>query len=562
MAKANVDPALCERVTLFRGYKYRLQPTKAQSEALASIAGSVRWVWNQALERQHELHRAGEPLAKYSEMASWLVEWKRGEHPWLSDSIAQCLQQRLRDLALSISAHAANAKNAADFKLPPFQRKGGKTSFRLPQKIKVEGRDNGWTYLHIPKVGSCKIRLSRPLPSSPQNCTISLEGRHWYVAFQVDVTDIGRRVAAPDRALGIDLGVSVSAATSDGRLFVRPNEEKLCLQRLKRMQRELSRKQRTSANWKKKRARLRSMCIKLSRRRVDWTHKVTSEIASSSRHIAIEDLAVSNMMSRRKAPASSTPVTAKRGLNRAIWDQGWHRFRYQLTYKVQEAGGTLSVVHPAYTSQRCSSCGVINALSRRGQHFGCVACGYVDHADVNAAKNIGRAAGHAVSACGGIGHGAPVEAGTPGAGESAASESRHWGGRMPIRSRMCLTLAAMVAAYSLLSYPQSAAANPQRLPVENFRVLLANAIDSQSGAAHGILIGPMAEALTTRMKATSPILIDVTTVHRYKQAGCSRLNVRFSQEGVILPGTQKPQKQTFDLGLNYCRDGQPPKSLA
>lgn len=120
-------------------------------------------------------------------------------------------------------------------------------------------------------------------------------------------------------------------------------------------------------------------------------------------------------------------------------------------------------------------------------------------------------------------------------------------------------LAAAIAAH----VPAAVAADDvTRLPVEDFRPLLVKAIDSSAGAAFGILIGPMAEALTTRMNATSPILIDVTTLRRYKQAGCSRLNVRFSQNGVVLPGTDRPRKQTFDLGLNYCRDGKPPRSLA
>lgn len=124
-----------------------------------------------------------------------------------------------------------------------------------------------------------------------------------------------------------------------------------------------------------------------------------------------------------------------------------------------------------------------------------------------------------------------------------------------------LIMRAPILALTLLCTAASAQ-DVQRLPVENFRVLLANAIDSPTGAAHGILIGPMAEALTTRMKATSPILIDVSTLRQYKQPGCSRLNVRFSQEGVTLPGAAAPRNQTFDLGLNYCRDGQPPKSLS
>ena len=108
----------------------------------------------------------------------------------------------------------------------------------------------------------------------------------------------------------------------------------------------------------------------------------------------------------------------------------------------------------------------------------------------------------------------------------------------------------------------SAAESVARLPVDDFRPLLVQAIDSSEGSAYGILIGPMAEALTAKLRATSPILIDVTTLRRYKQAGCSRLNVRFLQDGVVMPGSDRPHRQTFDLGLNYCRDGQPPKSLA
>lgn len=122
--------------------------------------------------------------------------------------------------------------------------------------------------------------------------------------------------------------------------------------------------------------------------------------------------------------------------------------------------------------------------------------------------------------------------------------------------------ALLSAALGALTAAASGADGPARLPVEDFRPLLVKAIDSPDGTAFGVLIGPMAEALTAKMKASSPVLIDVTTLRRYKQSGCSRLNVRFSQDGVVLPGTSKPRSQTYDLGLNYCRDGQPPKSLA
>jgi hypothetical protein len=106
------------------------------------------------------------------------------------------------------------------------------------------------------------------------------------------------------------------------------------------------------------------------------------------------------------------------------------------------------------------------------------------------------------------------------------------------------------------------AAAQDRTAVQDARPLLVAAIDAPGGAAYGRLVGEMAQAITQRFKGTSPIYIDVTTERRYVQAGCRRLKVRFWQEGVQLPGVAVPRRQTIDFGINYCRDGQPPKSLS
>ena len=101
-----------------------------------------------------------------------------------------------------------------------------------------------------------------------------------------------------------------------------------------------------------------------------------------------------------------------------------------------------------------------------------------------------------------------------------------------------------------------------RSPVQDARPLLIAAIDSPTGQAQGVLVGEIADAITERFKGTSPIYVDVSTERRYAQAGCSRLKVRFWQDGVQLPGVAVPRRQTIDFGINYCRDGQPPKSLS
>ena len=100
-----------------------------------------------------------------------------------------------------------------------------------------------------------------------------------------------------------------------------------------------------------------------------------------------------------------------------------------------------------------------------------------------------------------------------------------------------------------------------RTSVPDARALLLAAIQASDGQAHGVLTGEIANAITQRFGATSPIFIDVTTERRYQQPGCSRLKVLFWQDGVLLPGAIAPRKQTMEFGINYCRDGLPPKSL-
>jgi hypothetical protein len=101
-----------------------------------------------------------------------------------------------------------------------------------------------------------------------------------------------------------------------------------------------------------------------------------------------------------------------------------------------------------------------------------------------------------------------------------------------------------------------------RQPVADARALLLAAIDAADGRAHGVLVGPSAEAITRRFAARSPIYVDVTTERRYAQDGCRRLKVSFWQEGVQLPGAPTPRHQVVDVGINYCRDGLPPRSLS
>ena len=121
---------------------------------------------------------------------------------------------------------------------------------------------------------------------------------------------------------------------------------------------------------------------------------------------------------------------------------------------------------------------------------------------------------------------------------------------------------------NLILFPLSAismfcaAQQTDRVAVEDVSILLVAAIDSPTGEAHGRLVGPVAKLMAERFRSSGPLLIDVTTERRYRQPGCSRLKMSFSQDGVHLPGASEAQRKSVDVGLNYCRDGKPPSSLS
>jgi len=115
----------------------------------------------------------------------------------------------------------------------------------------------------------------------------------------------------------------------------------------------------------------------------------------------------------------------------------------------------------------------------------------------------------------------------------------------------------------LLSVAAGAApAAGERTPVSELRPLLMAALASPTGEAHGELVGPRAAAIAEKFPSTAPLEIDVATAKRYAQAGCARLTVLLSQEGVTLPGEAAPARQSITLGVDVCRDGRPPRPPA
>ena len=257
----------------------------------------------------------------------------------------------------------------------------------------------------VPKAGWVRFRWSRAVPPGAKSYRVTRDraGR-WHVAFAV----IPAPVPAPGngQVVGIDRGVAVAAALSTGEMLHCPALTVRERRRLRRLQRTLARARRGSNRRGRVKHAIARLKARESDRRKDWADKVSTDIARRFDVIRVEDLQITNMTRSAKGTRGDPGrnVRQKAGLNRGILASGWGLLVRRLQDK---APGRVEKVRPAFTSQRCSACGHMDAKSRESQpRFVCTACGFACNADVNAARNI--AAGHAVTARGGFRDAGPV----------------------------------------------------------------------------------------------------------------------------------------------------------
>jgi transposase len=381
--------------------RYRLVPSPAQEVMLREHCGHARYVWNLAVE-QHRHWRPGRTSAPgYLEQCRQLTA-ARAEHPWLAAGSQVVQQQALRDFAQALANYLRGTHDR-----PSWRKAGRDEGFRIvavrPGHVRRLSRRVG--EVRVPKAGWVRFRWSRAVPPEVKSYRVTLDraGR-WHIAFAV----IPEPIAGPGngQTVGIDRGVAVSAALSTGETLTAPGLSARRNKRLRRLQRRLARAKRGS----NRRAGVKLTVARLRAReadaRKDWAEKASTDIARRFDMIRVEDLRIRNMTRSAKgtAGAPGQNVRQKAGLNREILRSGWGLLARRLEDK---APGRVEKIRPAFTSQRCSACGHVDAESRESQaRFVCTACGFADHADVNAARNI--AAGHAVTARGGDGVARPV----------------------------------------------------------------------------------------------------------------------------------------------------------
>ncbi|MGC4804019.1 RNA-guided endonuclease InsQ/TnpB family protein [Micromonospora sp. DT233] len=365
-------------------YQYRLYPDSGQSEALARAFGCARVVFNDGLRARQEAREQRLAYISDGELSRRLItEAKQTpQRAWLGEVSAVVLQQALADLSTAYRNffNSLSGKRKGRKVAPPRfrSRKDNRQAVRFTKNSRFRVLDNG--RLRLPKIGDVRVRWSRALPSDPSSVTVIRDAAgRYFASFVVQTTD--KPLPPVDSEVGIDLGLTHFAVCSDGTKVAAPKFLRRAARKLRRLQQDLSRKQRGSRNRKKAVVKVARAHARVADTRRDWQHKLSTTIIRDNQAVYVEDLCVTGLGRTRLA--------------RSVHDAGWARFTAMVEYKAARYGRIFGRVDRFFPSTRmCSDCGRIgDKLALNVRSWDCP-CGSHHDRDVNAARNI-RAAGRA-----------------------------------------------------------------------------------------------------------------------------------------------------------------------
>ncbi|MCF2130555.1 transposase [Strepomyces sp. STD 3.1] len=391
--------------------RFRMYPTSEQVGVMLGHCAHARYVWNLAVE-QHAHWRPGRRSAPgFAEQCRQLTEARR-DNAWLRAGNTDVQQQALKDFA-----GARNSRFASGFGKPTWRKRLRHEGFRvvgtdrvreslpdgrpkLNQKTgrQVMGRsvvmrklNRRWAQVKVPGCGWVRFRLTRRELPSAKTFRVTFRNDQWHIAFAV----IPDPIVEPgtDRVIGIDRGVTITAALSDGRKLNCPQLTTRERAQIRKHQRRAARAPKGSGRKRSEYAKVAKLKVREADRRKDWCERTSTMLARTYGLVRFEELNIRNMTASARGTAEQpgSRVRQKAGLNRVILAQGWGLLRRRTGEK---APGRVEDVPAPYTSLRCSACGWIEKNSRKSQaEFVCVSCGFTCNADENAAVNVAAGQG-------------------------------------------------------------------------------------------------------------------------------------------------------------------------
>lgn len=345
----------------------------------------ARYIYNIGLEQRSLCDRGQRDRGIRVTAASQQRELAaaRRDTGWLAAGSSVIQQGALRDLDRAFTNFFAGRS-----RYPRFRRRSDRQGF-VVRDVRLRRYNRRWATILVPKAGWVRFRLSVNWAEADAatGARITTRNNRWHVSL---TTPPRAKRTGGSGVVGIDRGVAVTAMTSDGDAHQVPTltagekRRYLSLERLLATQTKGSQRRYATLD------AMAAIRRRLDDRRTHWVETVTTSLAERYAAAVIEDLKIPNLV-RRPAPRPDgeghhlpNGAAAKSGLSKLIHGSVWGKFATRLADKVETVR-----IDPAYTSQRCNTCGHTSPDNRESQaEFRCTGCGHTANADVNAARNI------------------------------------------------------------------------------------------------------------------------------------------------------------------------------
>ena len=367
---------------MLRAVKIRLYPNTEQATMINKLLGCCRVVYNQCLNRKIESYKndgKSENLVTLSKFIHHEL-LKDDKFIYLREHNTKVFNQVLRDMLSAYKNFFTQHKGFPKFK----SKHDNKQSCRFELGAISKRNDYTTYHLSLASIRNIKFRCNEKYTQYLQkhhdnirHATLTkLPCGEYYLSILVD-GDLTRKVKETNAVVGIDLGIKDFVITSDGEVFENLHFKKSQSNKIKRLQRQLSNKQKDSSNRNKARVRLAKLYKKITDRKQYYLHVVSNSLINENQVICMEGLNVKGMMRNHN-------------LAESICEMNFGEFRRMLEYKAKWYNRKIVFANRFYPSSKtCHNCGYINkSLKLNDRQWVCPQCGEVIERDYNAALNI------------------------------------------------------------------------------------------------------------------------------------------------------------------------------
>lgn len=369
---------------MLRAIKIRLYPNKQQEQTLNKMFGCYRFVYNHMLARKQEAYNADKTNIGLKELSKYFYNELRKDEQfiWLKEQNTQVMGQAIRQMLTAYDNFFTQHKG-----FPKFKSKKDKQSALFP--LNSISKRNTFETRHITLIKQLKdiklrcsdlyfSRLQRYKDNIRRATLSKTKSGTFFLYILMDIPKCELvKFKKTNKEVGIDLGVKDFVITSDGKKFENKHFFKNDEQKLKKLQRQLSKKRKGSNNFHKQCKRIAKTFEHITNKKENYIHHVVNELLGNYDTIYMENLSVNGMLRNHH-------------LAKAIQEVGFYKFKEILQSKAIANNKKVVLIDKFYPSSKtCSCCGYKNkGLKLQDREWQCPNCGANHDRDLNAARNI------------------------------------------------------------------------------------------------------------------------------------------------------------------------------